>query len=191
MRLPPTTKRKLAKSFVLILLLAADRAIAATDIYTGKVIYVTDGDTLTILVDDGATKTDYKIRLRHIDAPERKQPWGAKATDELKKLVAGRVITAPCHSKHWQRHVCDVVRDDGLDVQREMVAQGAAWVSYKYNARDDLWSVQRDAKDARRGLWALPPEERIDPARWREMQRNKNRKKADVPPGESTTRPSR
>lgn len=151
MRLPPTTKRKLAKSFVLILLLAADRTIAAADIYIGKVIYVTDGDTLTILVDDGATKTDYKIRLRHIDAPERKQPWGAKATDTLKKLVAGRVITATCHSKHWQRHVCDVVRDDGLDVQREMVAQGAAWVSYKYNARDDLWSVQRDAKDARRG----------------------------------------
>ena len=183
--------KKIAKISALALLLAVGHVIAAADIYTGKVIYITDGDTLTILVDDGATKTDYKIRLRHIDAPERKQPWGAKATDELKKLVAGRVITATCHSKHWQRHVCDVVRDDGLDVQREMVAQGAAWVSYKYNTRDDLWDVQREAKDARRGLWALPPEERIDPARWREMQRNKNKKKADVPPEESTTHPSR
>ena len=90
--------KKIAKISALALMLAVGHAIAAADIYTGKVIYITDGDTLTILVDDGATKTDYKIRLRHIDAPERKQPWGAKATDELKKLVAGRVITATCHS---------------------------------------------------------------------------------------------
>ena len=101
------------------------------------------------------------------------------------------MITATCYGQHWERHICDVVRDDGLDVQREMVAQGAAWVSYKYNTRDDLWAVQRDAKDARRGLWTLPPEERIDPARWREIQRNKDNKKADVPPGENATNPHR
>lgn len=101
------------------------------------------------------------------------------------------MITATCYGQHWERNICDVVRGDGLDVQREMVAQGAAWVSYKYNTRDDLWDVQREAKDARRGLWALPPEERIDPARWREIQRNKDNKKADVPPGENATSPHR
>jgi hypothetical protein ypesF_10274 len=185
-----SNKQKMAKRFALLtLLLLAGAAIAET--YTGKAIYISDGDTLSVLVDEAESKTVYKIRLRHIDAPERKQPWGKKATEALKKLIDGRMITATCYGQHWERHICDVVRDDGLDVQREMVAQGAAWVSYKYNTRDDLWAVQRDAKDARRGLWALPPEERIDPARWREMQRNKNKKKADVPPGENATNPHR
>ncbi len=39
----------------------------------GHVVEVTDGDTITVL---DATKTQYKIRLAGIDAPEKKQPFG-------------------------------------------------------------------------------------------------------------------
>lgn len=81
MRLPQSTipAKKIAKTFALALLLVEGRAIAAADTYTGKAIYITDGDTLSVLVDDAESKTAYKIRLRHIDAPERGQPWGEKS----------------------------------------------------------------------------------------------------------------
>ena len=39
---------------------------------TGTVVGITDGDTLTLLVD----RAQLKIRLAEIDTPERGQPWG-------------------------------------------------------------------------------------------------------------------
>ena len=40
----------------------------------GNVVGITDGDTLTLLVD----RTQHKIRLAQIDTPERGQPWAAR-----------------------------------------------------------------------------------------------------------------
>lgn len=40
---------------------------------TGRVVGVSDGDTLTLL---DATNTQHKIRLSGIDSPEKGQPFG-------------------------------------------------------------------------------------------------------------------
>jgi hypothetical protein len=53
------------------------------DVIQGKVVGITDGDTLTILMD----KKQYKIRLAEIDTPERGQPYGSKAKDILSDMV--------------------------------------------------------------------------------------------------------
>ncbi len=46
---------------------------AFADILTGKVVKITDGDTLYVL---DANYQQHKIRLAGIDAPERKQAYG-------------------------------------------------------------------------------------------------------------------
>ncbi len=46
---------------------------ALADTLTGKVVKITDGDTLYVL---DANHKQHKIRLAGIDAPERKQPYG-------------------------------------------------------------------------------------------------------------------
>lgn len=44
---------------------------------TGRVVGVHDGDTITVL---GADKSQHKLRLAALDAPERKQPrYSSKA----------------------------------------------------------------------------------------------------------------
>ncbi len=48
-------------------------APASADSLTGKVLKITDGDTLYVL---DANYKDHKIRLAGIDAPERKQAYG-------------------------------------------------------------------------------------------------------------------
>ena len=50
---------------------------------SGKVVGITDGDTLTLLVD----QNQYKIRLAEIDTPEKGQPWGKYATQALAEKV--------------------------------------------------------------------------------------------------------
>ncbi len=46
---------------------------AFADTLTGKVVKITDGDTLYVL---DAYYKEHKIRLAGIDAPERKQAYG-------------------------------------------------------------------------------------------------------------------
>ena len=53
---------------------------------TGRVVAVTDGDTIKVL---DRTNTEHKVRLTGIDAPERGQPFGAVSRDHLASMVAG------------------------------------------------------------------------------------------------------
>src|SRR5688572_7204007 len=50
----------------------------------GQVVGVSDGDTVTVL---DATKTQHKIRLEGIDAPESHQAFGERCKQELSKRV--------------------------------------------------------------------------------------------------------
>ena len=50
---------------------------------SGRVVGVSDGDTITILDN---TNTQFKIRLSGIDAPEKKQPFGQVSVKRRVKL---------------------------------------------------------------------------------------------------------
>ena len=72
---------------------------------TGKVVSVADGDTITVL---DADKTQHKIRLNGIDAPEKALPFGQRSKQSLSDLVFGKTnaawrgITRPTSwSKRW------------------------------------------------------------------------------------------
>ena len=56
----------------------------------GKVVGVHDGDTLTLLVPDGASFKQVKVRLGEIDTPESKQPYGERAKQALSDLAFGK-----------------------------------------------------------------------------------------------------
>ncbi len=55
-----------------------------------KVIGITDGDTIKVL---DASKTQHRIRLAGIDAPERKQPLGTRSKQGLSDTLAGKEVT--------------------------------------------------------------------------------------------------
>ena len=57
---------------------------ALADTLQGKVVKVADGDTVTI-VDDNGKK--HRIRLMGIDAPENNQSYGDVSTQGLVELV--------------------------------------------------------------------------------------------------------
>jgi len=62
------------KLFATLLILFSYSLQAAT--IQGKVVSVSDGDTIKVL---DATNTQHKIRLQGIDAPEKTQPFGQKS----------------------------------------------------------------------------------------------------------------
>jgi len=65
-------------------LIGSRSAPEAAVTFRARVVGVTDGDTLTVLDENDQQHT---IRLAEIDAPERGQPWGARAKQALSSLV--------------------------------------------------------------------------------------------------------
>lgn len=62
---------------------------AAAQEHIGRVVGVSDGDTLPILDD---RKQQIKVRLAEIDTPESAQPYGTRAKQELSRLVFGKTV---------------------------------------------------------------------------------------------------
>ena len=73
---------------------------------TGKVVGVSDGDSITVL---DADKQQYRIRLSGIDAPESGQDYGAKSKKYLSDLVCGKTVQIermklPKEDPKWRGH---------------------------------------------------------------------------------------
>jgi endonuclease YncB( thermonuclease family) len=56
--------------------------------FSGKVVKVTDGDTIHVLPD----RETHKIRLLHIDAPKSDQAFGTKAKQALSEMIFGKEV---------------------------------------------------------------------------------------------------
>ena len=69
----------------LLFALLITHSFVQADTLTGRVVRVTDGDTIVVL---DSANTQHKIRLTGIDAPERKQAFGTKSKDHLSDSVA-------------------------------------------------------------------------------------------------------
>jgi len=58
-----------------------------------------------------------------------------------------------------------------MDVNAELVKRGAAWVYRRY-ATEAAWCAhEKQARDRRLGLWALPAEQQVAPWEWRRRDR--------------------
>jgi endonuclease YncB( thermonuclease family) len=137
---------------------------------TGRVIGVTDGDTIKILTAD---KRTFKIRLAEIDTPEKAQPFGQKAKQALSEAVYGKQITLDIETTdRYGRKVAQVFTNDNW-INGALVLSGYAWVYRQYakSNREKLLDFERQAKADKRGLWSLPEEQRVPPWEWR---RSKN-----------------
>ncbi len=127
----------------------------------GRVIYVTDGDTLTI--DAGDTR--YRIRLQEIDAPERDQPGGAEARAALSRRVDRKYVRVDVEGHDDYGRTVGKVWLGNEDVNRDMVRDGHAWVYRRYLKDPSLLADEAAARDAGRGLWASTGA--VPPWQWR------------------------
>lgn len=155
-------------------------SLAHADI-TGRVVAVTDGDTIKVL---DADNTQYKVRLTGIDAPEKKQPFGDASRKNLASLVAGKEVLVESNKqdrygralgKVWVQPSDCPSCGKTLDANHAQLLAGMAWW-YRYYAKEQppedrgrYESAEDEARARGWGLWADPGP--INPYDWRKGKR--------------------
>ena len=96
----------------------------ATDTFTGKVVGVSDGDTISVMRAGKAVK----VRLHGIDCPEKKQPYGTRAKQYTSDLAFGQEVTVRIQTTdRYGRIVGEVILPGGKNLNWELVDAGLAW----------------------------------------------------------------
>jgi endonuclease YncB( thermonuclease family) len=137
---------------------------AAERYLPGRVVHVSDGDSLVLEV--GGAR--YRIDLAGIDAPETNQPWGGRAKQSLAQLVGAFVVAEIPHGSETSPLQARLVYKQ-RDIALDLVYDGLAWSLMEQRpegAADHPYSsAEKDARAQRRGLWSDP--RAIPPWNWR------------------------
>ena len=180
----PTDRRRFRAADILAAFLLAVSAFAlpawAVTI-VGRVVGVSDGDTITVL---DADHVQHRIRLAGIDAPEKAQLFGQRAKQALSDLAYGKEALLECaKTDRYGRSVCKVMvaptsAPNGpktLDAGLAMITVGLAWW-YRAYAREQTPTergqyefAEFEAKAKRVGLWR--DADAVAPWEWRADRR--------------------
>jgi len=132
-------------------------ASAQQQTITGKVVGVSDGDTITVL---DASNEQHKICLEGIAAPKSNQDYGNRAKQSLSDLVFGKTVTVTSKWKDKYGRVLGKVTLDGKNINLEQVNRGMAWF-YRFYAMElkpedatAYRQAEEQARKEKRGLWA-------------------------------------
>ena len=140
---------------LLFLVLCLATCVHAVEL-RGKVVGVSDGDTVTVL---DAERHQHKVRLAGIDAPEKAQAFGQASKISLSDQIFGREVAVIWDKRDRYGRIIGKISVDHLDVCLEQVRRGMAW-HYKQYARDQApddrvtyAEAEVAARAARAGLW--------------------------------------
>lgn len=135
---------------ILLTLIIATGAPAVS--FTGKVIAVTDGDTIQVM--NG--KVPVKVRLLGIDCPETHQNFGSAAKKTTSDLTFGKIVSVKTTKQdRYGRLVGVVTLPGGMNLNQELVRRGMAWWYREYAPHStELPKLEAQAKSAKVGLWS-------------------------------------
>ena len=136
-------------------------ALAAAPAAAQRVERVVDGDTI-IVSDVG------RVRLIGVDTPESVDPrrpvefFGKEASAFTKRLVEGKPVRLEYdweRTDRYGRTLAYVHLQDGTFVNAEIIRQGYghAYTRFPFRHLDSFRGLEREAREARRGLWGATP----------------------------------
>jgi endonuclease YncB( thermonuclease family) len=126
------------------------------EVLVGKVVSITDGDTITVV---DADKTEHKVRFIGIDAPEKKQDFGAASKQALSNYIYQKTVSVDYKKlDKYKRKVGKVILDN-QDICLAMIRLGMAWHYKDYEKeqsktdRDLYRQAELKARESQIGLW--------------------------------------
>ncbi|MDU8886322.1 thermonuclease family protein [Yeosuana sp. MJ-SS3] len=157
------------RKLLLLILLLFSHSIFS-QILSGKVISIKDGDTVVVL---DSLKQSTTLRLAEIDCPEKKQPFGNRA----KQFTSSQIYLATINyvvtdmDRYGRAIAMIYYGDDNKYLSAELVRNGMAWHYKKYSNSKELAELEISAREKKIGLWSDPNP--IMPSEWRTVRRKK------------------
>ena len=156
------------QSLVSLILLLPAHAQAET--FTGKVEWVTDGDSINVAREGKSVR----VRLFGIDCPEMDQKYGKEAKEVARELAFGKVVSIESKGKdRYGRTIGRVKLPSGKSLSRELIRAGACWWYKRYAKSEvEFKDLEEEARREKLGLWADPKPE--PPWKWRKRKRGRS-----------------
>lgn len=123
--------------------------------WQGKVVRVTDGDTLTVT--RGSKREG--VRFFGIDCPARNQDFGQRARQFTFESVFGKEVSVEPVTKDRHGYTMAIIKVGDVVLNRKLIESGLAWVDLKFCYRKECheWTqLQDQAQRAKIGLWSEP-----------------------------------
>jgi len=146
--------------FLFLILWIAGAVFA--DEFEARVIAVMDGDTVMVLRDG----KKIKVRMVNIDAPEAGQAYGKESREALANMVLKKQVRIKSQAIDSYGRMIAEVSVDGRSVNEEQLRNGMAWEYSHYHSNKHLLSLNKQAQQAKRGLWSQTVQP-ISPGQWR------------------------
>lgn len=108
---------------------------SAASTTTSQIVGVSDGDTITVL---DTSKKQTRVCLAQVDAPKKRQDFGAVSKDALSGLVFSKPITVEVEMVDRYGRTVGKVLVDGVDANFAQVKAGMVWVYRQYAKRPGL-----------------------------------------------------
>jgi len=160
--------------------------LAQAEQFTGKVVSIRTGDTLSIVRNGRVVQ----VRLYGVVCPERRQAFGTQAQQFTREVAFRQTVAVVVDTVATDitgrrgRLIAAIQLPNGWDLSQALVQAGYAWHDTRYAPYDKrLAQLQAEAQAAQRGLWAdanpVPP--------WEEDQGQRRPASAEVPQGAASS----
>ncbi len=134
-----------------LFLFLGKNSVLSQNTFTGKVVGVSDGDTVSVMLDGKAER----IRLAGIDCPESHQDFGRVATKYVSERIFGAVVEVRWKNRdRYGRIIGDIHYGEGKWLNHELVEAGLAWHYKQYSKDARLAKAEVEARAAKRSLWS-------------------------------------
>lgn len=140
---------------------------------SGKVIKVSDGDTITVLLKGNTQK---KLRLAEVDCPESGQAFGKNAKQFTSSQVFGKTVKfKETSTDRYGRSIAKIYYDNDKYLSKEVIRAGMGWWYFSYSKDDSLGKLQEKAQQNKIGLWQ--DVHAVAPWDYRKMKREQSKNK--------------
>ncbi len=135
---------------------------------SAKVVGVKDGDTFVVLHE----QRQITVRLEHIDAPEKNQPFGNKAKQFASDFCFGKTVVVIGNGKKDRngRWIGEIFYNN-QNLNKELVRNGLAWHYKRYSKSANYADLEIAARKKKVGLWR--DKDPVAPWEWRKSKRKK------------------
>ncbi|MDO5607192.1 MAG: thermonuclease family protein [Capnocytophaga sp.] len=133
------------------------------------VTQISDGDSFVALTGD---KTEVRLRIHGIDAPEKGQPYSQKSKQQLSDYIFRKQVYIQIEdTDRYGRKVVKVFTPDSTDVGLQMIRSGLAWHYTAYDNSKNYAAAEKEARQKQLGLWN--DSNPTPPWKWRAEKRKK------------------